>query len=192
MGKQSLLIDAELPNVFWAGAVHTSVYFMNRLPSRSINKTPEEQWSNKKPTVKHVRIFSCLAFAHIPSQKKKEFVENKKASTLLEKKKEETVKKRDLFCFLEQEPTAQTRKDFEKIDLEERNKIDISEPKNRSSNGYVDVNQNDSDFLPEIELREENAPPVPRNQRVRREPEAMKDYVTYSAMVEAVGDPSTV
>ncbi|KAG5866677.1 hypothetical protein JTB14_029646 [Gonioctena quinquepunctata] len=38
----------------------------------------------------------------------------------------------------------------------------------------VDVNQNDSDSLPEIELGEENAPPVQRNQRVRRAPEAMK------------------
>ncbi|KAG5871816.1 hypothetical protein JTB14_032991 [Gonioctena quinquepunctata] len=76
--------------------------------------------------------------------------------------------------------------------------MDISEPENGSSNGYVDVisdvdvNQNDSDYLPEIELGEENAPPVQRHQRVRRAPEAMKDYVTYSAMVEADGDPLTV
>ncbi|KAG5860727.1 hypothetical protein JTB14_016897 [Gonioctena quinquepunctata] len=80
------------------------------------------------------------------------------------------------------EPTAQTRKDSEKADSEERNEMDISEPENGSSNGYVDVisdvdgNQNDSDYLPEMELGEENAPPVQRNQRVRRAPEAMKDY----------------
>ncbi|KAG5870068.1 hypothetical protein JTB14_011303 [Gonioctena quinquepunctata] len=119
-------------------------------------------------------------------------------STLLEKKKEDAVKEKDLFCFPKQEPTEQTRKYSEKADLEGRNEVDISEPENGSSNKYVDVisdvdvNQNDSDYLPEIELGEENAPPVQRHQRVRRAPEAMKDYVTYSAMVEADGDPLTV
>ncbi|KAG5891086.1 hypothetical protein JTB14_028289 [Gonioctena quinquepunctata] len=110
----------------------------------------------------------------------KDIMENKKGSTLLERKKEDAVKDKDLFCFPEQEPTAQTRKDSEKADLEERNEMDVN------------VNQNDSDYLPEIELGEENAPPVQRNQRVRRAPEAMKDYVTYSAMVETDGDPLTV
>ncbi|KAG5865752.1 hypothetical protein JTB14_034130 [Gonioctena quinquepunctata] len=59
-----------------------------------------------------------------------QFVENKKGSTLLEKKKEDAVEEKDLFWFPEQEPTEQTRKDFEKADLEERNEVDISEPEN--------------------------------------------------------------
>ncbi|KAG5886503.1 hypothetical protein JTB14_014686 [Gonioctena quinquepunctata] len=127
-----------------------------------------------------------------------DIMENKKGSTLLEKKKEDAVKEKDLFCFPEQEPSEPTRKDSEKADLEERNEVEISEPENGSSNGYVDVisdvdvNQNDPHYLPKIELGEENAPPVQRNQRVRRAPEAMKDYVTYSAMVETDGDPLTV
>ncbi|KAG5878413.1 hypothetical protein JTB14_031536 [Gonioctena quinquepunctata] len=121
-----------------------------------------------------------------------QFVENEKGSTLLEKKKGDTVEEKDLCCFPEQELTAQTRSDFDKTDLEERYEMDISEPENGSSDGYVDVisdvdvNKNDSNFLPGIEQREENASPVQINQRVRRAPGVMKDYLTYSAMVEVV------
>ncbi|KAG5866147.1 hypothetical protein JTB14_002509 [Gonioctena quinquepunctata] len=76
--------------------------------------------------------------------------------------------------------------------------MDMSEPENGSSNGYVNVisdvdfNQTDSDFLLETELREENAPPVQRNQRIRGAPEAMKDFVSHTAIVESDGDTLTV
>lgn len=33
--------------------------------------TPEEAWSEKKPTVDHFRIFGCIAYSHIPDQKRK-------------------------------------------------------------------------------------------------------------------------
>ena len=33
--------------------------------------TPEEAWSGRKPVVDHFRIFGCVAYAHIPDQKRK-------------------------------------------------------------------------------------------------------------------------
>lgn len=33
------------------------------------NKTPQEAWSGFKPSVNHLRIFGCIAYAHIPKQK---------------------------------------------------------------------------------------------------------------------------
>lgn len=32
--------------------------------------TPEEAWSGRKPTVDHFKIFGCIAYAHIPDQKR--------------------------------------------------------------------------------------------------------------------------
>ena len=45
---------------------------MNRSPTLAIkNMTPEEAWSGRKPVVDHFRIFGCVAYAHIPDQKRK-------------------------------------------------------------------------------------------------------------------------
>ena len=35
--------------------------------------TPEEVWSGRKPTVDHFRIFGCIAYAHVPDEKRKKF-----------------------------------------------------------------------------------------------------------------------
>lgn len=37
----------------------------------SKNITPEEAWRGKLPVVGHFRIFECIAYAHIPDQKRK-------------------------------------------------------------------------------------------------------------------------
>ena len=34
---------------------------LNHVPSKSIPKTPRELWSGRKPTLKHFRIWGCLA-----------------------------------------------------------------------------------------------------------------------------------
>ena len=45
---------------------------MNRCPTKSVrNKTPNEAWSGSKPSVGHLRIFGCIAYAHVPEQKRK-------------------------------------------------------------------------------------------------------------------------
>ncbi|GKV11790.1 hypothetical protein SLEP1_g23011 [Rubroshorea leprosula] len=36
-----------------------------------MDMTPEEAWSGRKPTVDHLRIFGCVAYAHVPDQKRK-------------------------------------------------------------------------------------------------------------------------
>ena len=65
-----LLIDAGLPKRFWGEAVLTATYLQNRLPSRSISKTPYELWWGKKPDLQHLRVFGSEAFVHIPDSKR--------------------------------------------------------------------------------------------------------------------------
>ncbi|KAA0056495.1 copia protein [Cucumis melo var. makuwa] len=48
-----------------------NVYLSNRSPTRSLwNKTPQQAWIGRKPSIGHFRVFGCMAYAHIPDQKR--------------------------------------------------------------------------------------------------------------------------
>lgn len=44
-----MLLDADLPKRYWDEAITTVVYLQNRLPSRSVERTSYELWTNQKP-----------------------------------------------------------------------------------------------------------------------------------------------
>lgn len=68
---RSMLDDAGLSKLYWAFAVEAAVYLKNRTPTRSvIGMTPFEAWHGIKPSVKHIRVFGCLAFVHVPKEKR--------------------------------------------------------------------------------------------------------------------------
>ena len=67
-----MLIDAHLPHKFWAEALSTAVYLRNRSPTKVVeDKTPYEAWSGDRPNVKHLRLFECIAYAHVPKDERK-------------------------------------------------------------------------------------------------------------------------
>lgn len=69
---RSMVKAKHMPRTFWAEAVLCAVYLLNRCPTKSVgNKTPNEAWSGSKPSVGHLRIFGCIAYAHVPDQKRK-------------------------------------------------------------------------------------------------------------------------
>jgi transposase InsO family protein len=58
-----LLKQREMLAVFWGEAVVTVVYILNRSATKALNgRTSYEAWNGRKPTVSHLRVFSCLAF----------------------------------------------------------------------------------------------------------------------------------
>lgn len=64
-----MLIDAELPKIFWAEAAATAAFLVNRTPCRSMeNTTPEEIWTRAKPDLTALRVFGCKAMVHIPKE----------------------------------------------------------------------------------------------------------------------------
>jgi len=66
---RSMLIEACLPESFWAEAVSTAVYLHNRSPTRSLEGiTPYEAWNGVKPDLSHLRVFGCDAYLHVPDQ----------------------------------------------------------------------------------------------------------------------------
>ena len=67
-----LLFEKNMQKKFWAEAVHTSVYLLNRLPIRALNKkTPYEAWFGVKPSVNHLKIFGSLCYVYVPDVKRK-------------------------------------------------------------------------------------------------------------------------
>jgi transposase InsO family protein len=65
---RSVLIEKEMLVKFWAEAVSTAVYLQNRCYTTSVmEKTPFEAFTGRKPGVKHLKVFGCLCYTHIPS-----------------------------------------------------------------------------------------------------------------------------
>ena len=66
---RSMFKAKHLPNEYWAEAIHCATYVFNKCPTKSvINRVPEEAWSGIKQGVTHMRVFGCVAYAHIPGQ----------------------------------------------------------------------------------------------------------------------------
>ncbi len=71
--KDSMLIDSGLSNGFWAEAMETANYLLNRLPTKT--KThgeiiSEEAWIGHRQDLQHVQIFGSLALCNIPDKKR--------------------------------------------------------------------------------------------------------------------------
>ncbi len=67
----AMLNEKNLPNYFWVQAVATPVYIMNRTPTTAVHgMTPEEKFTGKKPDVSHFRVFGCIAYVHVPNEKR--------------------------------------------------------------------------------------------------------------------------
>jgi transposase InsO family protein len=67
----SMLKTKSLGNEFWAEAVHTTFYTLNRCLTRAIlNLTREKAWSGYKSSVTHIKVFGCTAYAHVPKEKR--------------------------------------------------------------------------------------------------------------------------
>ena len=67
----TMLLEARLPESFWAEAVNTAVYLHNRSPTRYLNNmTPYEAWNSVKPDLSHIKVFGCDAYLFVPNEKR--------------------------------------------------------------------------------------------------------------------------
>ncbi|KAL4376396.1 hypothetical protein GQ457_02G039420 [Hibiscus cannabinus] len=61
-----MFFEKHLPKLFWAEAVDTAVYLLNRLATKVVDgKTHFEAWSGSKPSVKHLKVFGSICYSHI-------------------------------------------------------------------------------------------------------------------------------
>lgn len=212
-----MLFDADLNKPFWAEAVSTAVFLINRSPTRCLKDiTPEEAWSGKKPNLNNLRVFGCKAMAHVPKQKRKKwdsksvecifvgYCVNTKGYRMFDP----TSKK----CWTARDVTFLENKNVVEIDTKDQpsedslNSNDCSEP-----NGAVDLIRDSIGTDNLIEVRDENNESVyddcdesveedfygfeddvkaklRRSERVPK-PKRMDDFYVYNSQINELGDP---
>jgi len=68
---RSMLSGDALGQEFWVEAMEISCYVINRSPSSVLeDKTPQEVWIGKKPSLSRLSIFRCDAYVHVPKEKR--------------------------------------------------------------------------------------------------------------------------
>jgi hypothetical protein len=66
-----MLKTRRMPKEFWAEAVDYTVYLSNHCPTKSLwNKTLQEEWSGRKPSVSHLQVFGSINYTHIPDEER--------------------------------------------------------------------------------------------------------------------------
>ena len=75
----SLLKGKQLPNQYWAEAVATTIYLVNLSSSKAVlDQTPYEAWKGVKPSIAHLKVFGCIAYALTNSSHLKKLDEKSK------------------------------------------------------------------------------------------------------------------
>jgi hypothetical protein len=69
---RSMLSYSTLSVELWMEALKTAAHILNRVPSKSVPKTPYELWFGKKPSLNYLRVWGYPAEAKLfnPQQKK--------------------------------------------------------------------------------------------------------------------------
>ena len=76
---RSMLSSAGIGQEFQAEAVEIACYLVNQSPTSTlIDKTPQEVWTGKKPSIKHLKSFGCDAYVHVPKEKRSKLDNNAK------------------------------------------------------------------------------------------------------------------
>ena len=67
-----MLSSVGIGQEFWAEAVEIACYLVNRSPTSTlIDKTPQEVWNGKKPSIMYLNIFCCDDYVHVPKEKRR-------------------------------------------------------------------------------------------------------------------------
>ena len=59
---RSMMSQSDLPLSFWGYALETAAFTLNRVPSKSVAKTPYEMWTGKCPSLSFLKIWGCEVY----------------------------------------------------------------------------------------------------------------------------------
>jgi len=70
---RAMLNEKSMPNYFWAEACATAaIYLLNRTPTVAIHEsTPEMRLTGFRPEVRHLKVFGCIAYVHVPNERRR-------------------------------------------------------------------------------------------------------------------------
>jgi len=196
--ERSMLSSAGLGQEFWAEAVSTTCYLVNRSPSSALDDTtPHEVWSGKKPSLQHLRVFGCDAYVHVPKEKRSK-LDNKaekcifigykdgvKGYKLWNPETKKIVYSRDVVF---REVKDVTNQEFSPMqDEPEKIELELDDAKSESS-------EEEEAEEAEAEDEEPHTPVLRRSVRDRRQPERYSppDFRSNFALSITDDDPRTV
>ena len=69
---RSMMSRYNLPEYLWGEEIKTTNYILNRVPSKSVPKTPFELWTSRKPSLNHFQVWGCPTEVRLynPQEKK--------------------------------------------------------------------------------------------------------------------------
>ncbi|KAK8560307.1 hypothetical protein V6N12_013106 [Hibiscus sabdariffa] len=172
---RSMMSHSDLLISFWGHALETTTFTLNRVPSKSVQKTPYEIWTGKRPSMSFMRIWGCQAYVkyHMsiklePRSHKCIFVgypKETKGYYFFNPKKNKVFVART-GVFLEKEFLS-SKRDRRNIELEEVQQQQVTEPEVEQTSQIVEENSTNLETQP---LR--------RSMRERRELERYGFLVT--------------
>ena len=193
---RAMIAHADLPTNYWAEAVATAAYLRNRATTSSLkeDKTPYEKWYERKPDVSHLRVFGCVAYAHIPDSERRKldkkaekmrfvgYCKNSKGYRLFDEKTHKIIKRRDVI--------------FNEVNFN----LNTAETETVKRNKTVDLESEASSYEEEPEKSPEQLEEPRRSERQRRPPTrygfseyadtARVDHLAYNAC--QILEPKTI
>lgn len=201
-----MIFDADLEKTYWAEAVNTAVYIINRTVSSAINgDIPEKIWSGYEVDLSHIRIFGSNVMVHVPKQRRRKwdpkstkmvfvgYSDTTKGYRCYDPQSRRVVISRDV-CFMENTKNVQVSV-AEEVAESEGDYIDestISEESiaDRANETETFDDASDETYIPDEEVspinvtRKSNRVPVPRD---------FSSYVSHMATTgEVECDPTTI
>ncbi|KAJ9564699.1 hypothetical protein OSB04_000665 [Centaurea solstitialis] len=67
---RTMMCHSTLPMSFWGHALETAAHILNRVPTKSVEKTPYELWKGKKPNISFLKIWGCEVYIKRPTSEK--------------------------------------------------------------------------------------------------------------------------
>ncbi|KAK8562296.1 hypothetical protein V6N12_010380 [Hibiscus sabdariffa] len=170
---RSMMSHTDLPTSFWGYALETAAFTLNRVPSKSVQKTPHEMWTGRRPNMSFMKIWGCKAYVKHqmstklePKSEKCTFVGYPKETKGYYFYNENKVFVARTGVFLEKEFLMNSGKG-RNIELEEVQQQQVIEPEVERISQAVEENSTDLETQP---LR--------RSTRERHEPERYGFLVT--------------
>ena len=129
---RSMLKGKNLPNEYWVEAVSCAIYILNRSPTKIVmDMVPQQAWSGKIHSVSHLKVFGCIAYAHVP----------KETRSKLDDKSEKCI-------FVGYDEQSKAYRLFNPITKKIIVRRDVVFKEDESSNGNIDTNVTGATTIP--------------------------------------------
>lgn len=169
---RTMVIDAGLDKTMWGEAVLTATYLCNRSPTAKLDKIPAQLWFKKEINLKHLQTFGCMAYKHIPDEKR----------TKLEDKSEECIMIGYAPCGYRLFSIKENKVVLAR-DVIFNEKVLYKDWKNKNEKGILKTNsiyeeENSESLINESEEEDEQEEAKARRSiRIRKVPARFKDYL---------------